>query len=86
MLGVSKDSVVSHQKFKSKYEIPFTLLSDPDGEVCERYGVLKEKVRDGKTYMGINRSTFIIDGSGNIARVDRGVDLDGHIRDVLDAR
>jgi peroxiredoxin Q/BCP len=81
---VSKDSVASHRKFKAKYDIPFTLLSDPDGAVCEAYGAVKEKSMFGKKYMGINRSTFIIDGDGMITQAYRGVKVKGHIKQLLD--
>ena len=85
MIGVSKDSVKSHQKFKDKHNLPFTLLSDPDGAVCKLFGVLKKKNMYGKTYMGIERSTFIIDEKGEVATVWRGVKVEGHIREVLDS-
>ena len=78
---MSKDSVASHRKFKAKHEIPFTLLSDPDGKVCEAYGVLKETKLFG---MSIDRSTFIIDEEGKIAEMYRGIKVQGHIRDLLD--
>lgn len=74
----------SHRKFKEKHEIPFTLLSDPDGKVCQLYGVLKEKKLFGKKVMGINRSTFIIDAEGTITHAFRGVKLDGHIQHLLE--
>lgn len=85
MLGISKDSVGSHQKFKAKHRIPFLLLSDPDGTVCRAYGVLKEKDFLGKKVLGIERSTFIIDEKGTVAGMYRGVKVDGHIREVLEA-
>ncbi len=85
VLGVSKDSVASHQKFKRKYELPFPLLADTDGTVCEQYGVLKEKKLYGKKYVGIDRSTFIIDKEGIIAHAWRGVKVEGHIRELLEA-
>jgi len=78
------DSVESHQRFKAKHELPFPLLSDPDGKVCEKYGVIKEKKMYGKTYKGIERSTFIIDAAGKITHADRGVKVEGHIRKLLD--
>jgi thioredoxin-dependent peroxiredoxin len=85
VLGVSPDSEASHVKFKSKHELPFTLLSDPDHEVAEEYGVWVEKKNYGKTYMGIERSTFVIDGDGNVTRVMRRVNPETHADDVLAA-
>ncbi len=85
VLGVSRDSVESHKKFKTKYDLPFTLLSDPGGEVCGKYDVLKEKTSFGKKKQGIVRSTFIIDEEGNIEYVKRGVKVDGHVNEVLAA-
>ena len=85
ILGVSPDTEASHQKFKSKYELPFTLLADPDHRTAEAYGVWKEKKNYGKTYMGIERSTFVIDPEGNVAKVMRRVKPDTHAEQVLDA-
>jgi peroxiredoxin Q/BCP len=85
VLGVSPDNVASHGKFKSKYGLPFTLLADPDHEVAEKYGVWTERKNYGKTYMGINRSTFIIDPEGNIARAMIGIKPAGHASAVLDS-
>ena len=85
MLGVSRDTVASHQKFKANHQIPFSLLSDPNGEVCAAYDVLKEKNRFGKKVIGIQRSTFIIDGKGNIEKAYRGVKVDGHIRELINS-
>lgn len=68
VLGVSKDSVASHKKFQEKYELPFELLSDPDHKVIEQYDVWKEKSMYGKKYMGIVRSTYLIDEEGNIEK------------------
>jgi peroxiredoxin Q/BCP len=85
VLGVSPDDVASHEKFKSKYELPFTLLADPDHEVAERYGVWGERKFAGKTYMGINRSTFVIDGEGKVARAMLGIKPAGHAAEVLDS-
>jgi thioredoxin-dependent peroxiredoxin len=85
VLGVSPDTESSHVKFKSKYELPFTLLADPEHEVAERYGVWVEKKNYGKTYMGIERSTFVIDAGGNVARVLRRVNPRTHADDVLAA-
>ena len=85
VLGVSPDSETSHVKFKEKYELPFPLLADADHKVAEEYGVWGEKSMYGKTYMGIERSTFVIDADGNIAKVLRKVKPDTHADDVLAA-
>ena len=85
ILGVSPDTEASHQKFKSKYELPFTLLADRDHRAADAYGVWKEKRNYGKTYMGIERSTFVIDADGNVARALRKVDPERHAEQVLDA-
>jgi thioredoxin-dependent peroxiredoxin len=85
VLGVSPDDIASHQKFKSKHELPFTLLADPDHAVAEKYGVWGEKKFAGKSYMGINRSTFIIDEEGKVARAMRGIKPAGHAAQVLDS-
>jgi peroxiredoxin Q/BCP len=85
VIGISKDSVASHDKFKAKYGLPFTLGSDKDADVCERYGVWAEKSMYGKKYFGIERSTFLIDASGTIARIWRKVKVPGHVEEVLGA-
>jgi thioredoxin-dependent peroxiredoxin len=85
VLGVSPDDVTSHEKFKTKYELPFTLLADPEHEVAEKYGVWGERKFAGKTYMGINRSTFVIDADGKIARAMLGIKPAGHASAVLDS-
>ena len=82
VLGISSDSLTSHQKFSSKFELPFPLLSDEDHAVAEKYGVWVEKKNYGKTYMGIQRSTFIIDKNGKIAAVWGNVKVKGHIDEV----
>ena len=84
MIGISKDSVSAQAKFKAKYELPFTLLSDPDGNVCTAYGVLVEKQNYGKTYMGIERTTFVIDENSKIAKVYQKVKVEGHAHAVLE--
>jgi peroxiredoxin Q/BCP len=84
VIGISKDSVAAQAKFKAKYELPFPLLSDPDGNVCSAYGVLKEKQKYGKTFMGIERTTFVIDEDGKIAKVYPKVDVEGHAHAVLE--
>ena len=85
VLGVSPDDVRSHEKFKTKYELPFTLLADPDHAVAKRYGVWGERKFAGKTYMGINRSTFVIDADGKVARAMLGIKPAGHATQVLDS-
>ncbi len=85
VLGVSPDDVASHEKFRTKYELPFTLLADPDHRIADKYGVWGEKRFAGKTYMGINRSTFIIDQNGNVARAMMGIKPAGHAAQVLDS-
>ncbi|RJQ43092.1 MAG: thioredoxin-dependent thiol peroxidase [Anaerolineaceae bacterium] len=85
ILGVSTDSVKSHKKFKEKYHLPFPLLSDPDHKVVEQYGVWTEKQMMGKKFMGIARTTYLIDKNGKIARVFEGVKPAEHSREVLDA-
>jgi len=85
ILGVSPDDVRSHEKLKTKYELPFTLLADPDHKTAEDYGVWGERSFAGKKYMGINRSTFVIDKEGKIARAMVGIKPAGHASDVLTA-
>jgi peroxiredoxin Q/BCP len=85
VLGVSPDDERSHGKFRDKYELPFTLLADTDHEVAERYGVWGEKTYMGRTYMGINRSTFVIDGDGIVTKVFPQVKPATHADDVLAA-
>ena len=84
ILGVSPDTEASHRKFKSKYGLPFTLLADPDHEVAEAYGVWKEKRNYGKTYHGVERSTFVVDADGKVARAMRGIRPAGHAAQVLE--
>ncbi len=83
ILGVSKDSVKSHDKFKAKYDLPFSLVSDEDGSICEKYGVWVEKSMYGKKYMGIERSTFLIDENGVVQGAWRKVKVPGHVETVL---
>lgn len=85
VLGVSPDSPASHRKFREKYGLPFTLLSDEDHEVAERYGTWVEKRMYGKTYMGVERSTFVIDPEGTVVKVMRKVKPDTHADAVLAA-
>ena len=83
VLGISPDEEASHVKFKEKYRLPFTLLADPDHAVADEYGVWGERNAYGKTYMGIERSTFLIDSEGNVAKIMRKVKPDTHADDVL---
>jgi len=85
IIGVSKDPVAKHDKFKAKYDLPFILASDAEGDVCERYGVWVEKNMYGRKYMGIERTTFLIDGDGKIRNVWRKVKVPGHAEAVLAA-
>jgi len=85
VIGVSKDSVAAHDKFVAAQSLPFTLVSDADGTVVADYGVWVEKKNYGKTYMGIERSTFLIDAEGIVRGVWRGVKVDGHVEKVLEA-
>ena len=85
VIGISKDSVASHDKFKKKYELPFTLASDADGKVCEAYGVWVEKSMYGRKYMGIERATFLIDEKGAVRGVWHKVKVPGHVDAVLAA-
>lgn len=85
IIGISKDSVKSHDRFAGKHGLGMILASDEDGAVCESWGVWAEKTTFGKTYMGIVRSTFLIDGTGKVAQVWSNVRLKGHIDAVLAA-
>ncbi len=85
IIGVSKDSVARHDKFKAKYDLPFALLSDEDGKVCESWGTWVEKSMYGRKYMGIERSTFLIDETGTLRREWRKVKVPGHVEEVLAA-
>jgi thioredoxin-dependent peroxiredoxin len=85
VLGVSPDRESSHARFKAKYELPFTLLADPEHEVAEAYGVWGEKSFAGRKYMGVERSTFVIGADGTVTRVMRKVDPKTHADDVLAA-
>ena len=85
VVGVSKDSVTRHDKFKAKYAIPFTLVADEEGTLCEAYAVWVEKSMYGRKYMGIERSTFLIDGKGMIRQAWRKVKVPGHAEAVLAA-
>jgi peroxiredoxin Q/BCP len=85
VLGISPDTVASHRKFADKYDLPFTLLADPDRTVCQAYGVWKEKNLYGKKSMGVERTTVLIDESGKVRRVFPRVRVDGHSEKVLEA-
>ncbi len=85
VIGISPDSVESHKKFIDKYELPFILLSDDKKEVVEKYGVWKEKSMYGKKYMGVERTTFVIDEEGIIKNIFPKVKVAGHIEEVLKA-
>jgi len=85
VLGVSRDSLKSHQNFVKKQGLNFPLLSDPEGEVCDAYGVYKLKKNYGREYMGIERSTFVIGIDGKIIEAIYGVKVKGHVRQVLDS-
>ncbi|WP_224823503.1 thioredoxin-dependent thiol peroxidase [Cognatishimia sp. MH4019] len=85
ILGISKDPVAKHDKFVAKHDLKVALVSDEESDVCERYGVWVEKNMYGKKYMGIERATYLIDGSGKIAQVWRKVKVPGHAEAVLDA-
>jgi thioredoxin-dependent peroxiredoxin len=83
IVGVSRDSLKSHENFTAKQQIPYSLISDPDETVCERFGVMKLKNMYGKQVRGIERSTFVIDAQGTLVREWRGVKVPGHAAEVL---
>ena len=85
VIGVSKDSVKRHDNFKAKHGLPFTLISDEDGKICEAYGVWQIKKNYGREYMGIVRSTFLIDEKGKIAKIWSNLRVKGHVDTVLEA-
>ena len=85
LLGVSPDDSASHRKFAGKFNLPFPLLSDEGAKVAQEYGVWVEKMNYGKRYMGIERSTFVIDGEGVVRKAFRKVKVDGHTKEVVDA-
>jgi peroxiredoxin Q/BCP len=84
VFGVSRDALRSHENFKAKMKFPFELLSDADEQVCSQFGVMKLKNMYGKKVRGIERSTFVIDAKGVLAREWRGVKVPGHAQEVLD--
>ena len=85
ILGVSRDSIASHEKFRAKQGFPFDLLSDPDGALCQQFDVIREKKLYGRTFMGVERSTFLIDADGKLRREWRKVKVAGHVDEVLAA-
>lgn len=85
ILGISPDSVKSHQKFKEKFDLPFTLLADEDHAIAEKYGVWQKKSMYGRTYMGIARTTFVIDKGGKVAKIFEKVKPKGHAEEVEQA-
>tara|TARA_B100000035_G_C21023674_1_gene565160 strand:- start:1799 stop:2251 length:453 start_codon:yes stop_codon:yes gene_type:complete len=85
IFGVSKDSIQSHENFKAKYNFPFELLSDPDEKICKIFDVIKEKSMYGKKYMGIERSTFLINSEGKLVKEWRKVKVKGHALEVLNS-
>lgn len=82
--GVSRDSLASHEKFKAKFKFPFELISDPDEKLCQLFDVIREKSLYGKKYMGVDRSTFILDQDGVLRKEFRSVKVKGHVDEVLE--
>ena len=85
ILGVSRDSIASHEKFKAKQAFPFDLISDPDEKICKKFDVIKEKSLYGRKFLGVERSTFLLDSAGKLKREWRKVKVKGHASEVLDA-
>ena len=85
ILGVSRDSLASHEKFRTKQKFPFDLISDPDEKLCRKFDVIKEKTLYGRKFLGIERSTFLIDATGKLRREWRKVKVKGHAEEVLEA-
>ncbi len=85
VLGISRDSLAAHERFKEKYGFPFDLLSDPEEKACKAFDVIREKNLYGRKYMGIERSTFLIDDRGKLRNEWRKVKVKGHVENVLDA-
>jgi len=85
ILGVSRDSIASHDKFRGKQNFPFDLLSDPDETLCRKFDVIREKTLYGRKFMGVERSTFLIDAAGKLRREWRKVKVKGHAAEVLEA-
>lgn len=84
VFGVSKDSISAHEKFKEKFKFPFELISDPDEDLCNQFEVIKEKNMYGRKYMGIERSTFLLDENGKLLKEWRKVKVPGHVKEVLE--
>ncbi len=84
ILGVSRDSLASHEKFRAKHKFPFDLVADEDEKLCKLFNVIKEKSLYGRKYLGVDRSTFIIDRQGVLRREFRGVKVTGHVQEVLE--
>jgi peroxiredoxin Q/BCP len=84
VVGLSRDSIKSHENFKAKFTLPFALLSDADETVCNLFGVMKQKIMYGKQVRGIERSTFVLDKKGILRKEWRGLKADGHAQEVLD--
>ena len=84
IIGVSRDSIKSHENFKSKQNFPFDLLSDPDEKMCKAFDVMKMKSMYGREYIGVDRSTFLIDKSGIVKKIWRGVKVKNHVMEVLE--
>jgi peroxiredoxin Q/BCP len=85
VIGISRDTLKSHEKFKEKFGFPFELIADPDETICNLFGVMKDKNMYGKKVRGIERSTFLVDENGKLVREWRKVKVDGHAQEVLDA-
>ena len=85
VLGVSRDSLASHEKFREKQKFPFDLISDPDEALCKQFDVIQEKTLYGRKFMGVERSTFLIDAAGKLRREWRKVKVKGHAAEVLEA-
>jgi peroxiredoxin Q/BCP len=85
VIGISRDTLASHEKFKQKFGFPFELIADPDETICNLFGVMKDKNMYGKKVRGIERSTFLVDADGKLLREWRKVKVDGHAQEVLDA-
>ena len=83
IIGVSRDNVASHEKFRNKYQLPFTLLSDEDGKICNDYGVWVEKSMYGRKYMGIERASFLVDNYGKLVHIWRNVKVAGHSNEII---
>jgi len=84
VIGISRDSLRSHESFKAKLELPFELISDPDERICGLFGVMKMKMMYGRQSRGVERSTFVIDGLGRLVKEWRGVKVPGHVDEVLE--